>query len=411
MENAGSAGFFLCAFSPGGYNGIVMKQNRKYNYILTAGHFGVDLPQGALSAILPYLINAYHFDYATAASLVLAANLVGSIVQPFFGSAADRKNQTATMIFGLALAGIGISFTGLISDFPLLCGSVILMGIGVSMYHPEAALLVNRLSETGHTGNSISIFSFGGNMGFGLGPLTATLAITAFGLHGTLVFLVLAAMLLVMMLYVYPVLKDAHFSGAGETEEKAGPIRGKNDPASFGRLCFVIFGRSIIYSGFNTFLALYWIEKFHEANAKGGMVLSAFFIIAAISTLAGGRIADHFGYVKTTRISCLILFPSILLLALAQSKALILLALVPSGFAISLCYSPTVVLGQSYLPKRQGLASGITLGLSVSVGGLTAPLMGKIGDAYSLQATFIVLALIAIVPLIMSFTLKEPEKS
>lgn len=378
---------------------------------------GVDLPQGALSAILPYLISAYHFDYATAAVLVMASNIVGSVVQPIFGQMADKRNQAWTMVVGLALAGCGISLTGLISSFPLLCGSVMIMGVGISMYHPEAALLVNRLAPGGRQGSAVSVFSFGGNLGFGVGPIIATAVLSVFDIKGTLAFLAITAAIIAAMAAIYPALKAAHFGvqKPASAAEDAKPLpqsseeKPRDNWSGFWRLCGVIFGRSIIYAGFNTFLALYWISRFHQSNAKGGLMLSAFFIMAALSTLIGGRLADSFGHIRMIRVSCIILLPGILLLAFADNQILAFAALVPVAFAISLCYSPTVVLGQSYLAGRKGLASGVTLGLSVSIGGIVAPLLGKIGDAYGLQTTMIVIGLVAIIPLIMSFTLPKTE--
>ena len=58
---------------------------RTYNYLISCGHLCSDINQGALAAVLPFLIAAYHYDYATAATLVLFSNLVGSVVQPIFG--------------------------------------------------------------------------------------------------------------------------------------------------------------------------------------------------------------------------------------------------------------------------------------------------------------------------------------
>ena len=88
----------------------------------------------------------------------------------------------------------------------------------------------------------------------------------------------------------------------------------------------------------------------------------------------------------------------------------LILCLIILGAALNLTYSPMVVLGQQYLPNRVGLASGITLGLAVSVGGITAPLLGKVGDMYGLETTFYVIALITLIPLISSFTLPKPKK-
>lgn len=94
-----------------------MKNRSYYNYLLASGHVCSDINQGVLSAILPFLIAAHHYDYATAATLVLVANIAGSVVQPLLGHLADRKNIPWSMSLGLLMAGSGMAATGYISNF------------------------------------------------------------------------------------------------------------------------------------------------------------------------------------------------------------------------------------------------------------------------------------------------------
>ena len=163
---------------------------RTYNYLISCGHLCSDINQGALAAVLPFLIAAYHYDYATAATLVLFSNLVGSVVQPIFGQLADRHNRPWLIPLGLLLAGGGMALTGVVTTFPALCAAVAVSGTGAAMFHPQAARLVHHASAEGERAKNISIFSFGGNLGFALGPVVMTAAVTTFGLVGTLVFLV-----------------------------------------------------------------------------------------------------------------------------------------------------------------------------------------------------------------------------
>lgn len=79
-----------------------MKKNKYYPYILALGHGCSDLNQGALSAILPFIVASYHFDYTTASLLVTISNLFGSFVQPIFGNIADKKISPGS--WGLAFS-------------------------------------------------------------------------------------------------------------------------------------------------------------------------------------------------------------------------------------------------------------------------------------------------------------------
>ena len=51
------------------------------------------------------------------------------------------------------------------------------------------------------------------------------------------------------------------------------------------------------------------------------------------------------------------------------------------GFVTVMSFSVSVVMGQEYLPSRLGIASGVTLGFAIGVGGIAAAILGVIADA------------------------------
>lgn len=388
-------------------------KNKYMSYLMALGHACADLNQGSLSAVLPFLIAAHHFSYSKASTLVLIANLIGSLVQPLFGHLADRKNYPWLMVLALFLAGGGMALTGLTDNYFILSLSVMISGFGIAMFHPQAARLVHLLSDEGNKSQSIAIFSFGGNLGFTLGPILTTTAIGYFGLKGSLIFLlpqVLIGFILLSKNQQLKFLKDK-VDAEKTVEQEVAPSQW----LSFAKLCFAVFGRSIIFYGLNTFLALYWIQELGLDKVTGNLILSVFFAISAFSTLLGGRLADRFGPIKMIRLAFTVLFPSLLLLSVCKSLLLASILLFPLALGTSLSYSPMVVLGQEYLPKHVGLASGVTLGLAVSIGGLFAPVLGRLADTHGLIASFQALALISVIPLLASVfldrvkTVKNPS--
>ena len=385
-----------------------MNHKRNFNYLLAFGHLCSDINQGALAAVLPFLIAAHHYDYATAASLVMVSNIVGSVVQPLFGELADKTNRPWLIALGLLMAGGGMSLTGIVSDFYMLCFAVMISGTGIAMFHPQAARLVNCCSSDNNRGQNISIFSFGGNLGFTIGPVLTTAAITWFGLIGTLIFIVPEIVICVLFKAYYNGLcalnEPSMAQKINELVDKA-----QDQWGAFIRLTVVVFSRSIIFYGFNTFLALYWIKELGQTETLGNIVLSAFFAVSAISTLIGGKLADRFGCRKMIRISFAMLAPAVAIMTFTHDMYLSMFVLLPIGCALSLSYSPIVVLGQEYLPNRVGLSSGITLGLAVSVGGIFAPILGKIADTCGLITTFRFIAIVAMIPLIVSWLLPSVE--
>ena len=380
-----------------------------YQTLLAACHFCSDINQSALAAVLPFLVAAYHYDYATAAMLVLSSNIIGSLIHPLLGTLSDKHNWPWIMPLGLFMAGGGIALTGVTSDFYLLCLFTMISGIGVAMFHPQGALMVNRVSTDDNRGISLSVFSFGGNMGFTFGAAIISASIAFFGLPGTLIFFIPEIIICVLLLALYPRLK-AIGERSISSHKKHAVTDAPDQWGSFCRLGAVVFGRSIMYLGLNTFIVLYFMNHFHESQNFSNLLLSVYYGIGALFTLIGGKLGDKHGYRTFVRFGFLLAFPAALILAWTDSSILGILCLIVLGAALNLTYSPMVVLGQQYLPNRVGLASGITLGLAVSVGGITAPLLGKVGDMYGLETTFYVIALITLIPLISSFTLPKPKK-
>ena len=384
-----------------------LQQNTKYKYLMSLGHFCSDINQGALSAVLPFLIAAHGYSYATAASLVMISNLVGSAVQPLIGYLSDKRSTTWAIPAGVLMAGSGIALTGFTSSFFGLCIAVVISGTGVSLFHPQAVKLVNYASDANNKARSIGIFSFGGSLGFSLGPLLVSTAILAVGMHGTAVFLALA---LVSSTIFFSQYKSMSELGAGRSRAgSGGGAAGADDWRAFGRLCFVIFGRSIMMCGMNTFLALYWIHELGQTERAGSAALSVYYAMGAICTLLGGRLADRFGCRRMIRISLSFFIPAILLLVFTHNLYLAGLLLLPIVASLYFSYSPMVVLGQQYLPNHVGFASGVTLGLAISIGGIMAPVLGMVADRFSLSAAFCAMAALAVVPLTASFFLKPAE--
>lgn len=382
-----------------------MKQNSHRHYVLTFGHLCADISQGALSAILPFLIAAYHYDYTTAAMLVMASNLVGSIIQPAFGHLADKWDNAYMMIFGVLLSGGGMALTGVISQFWGLCIAVIISGIGAAMFHPQAAQLINRYSNEDNLGSHMGIFSFGGSLAFTLGPVIATGSIAVFGLKGTLIFFIPAAIFGLLSSVMFPRQK-ATASATGETvQAEASPYRDRW--GAFAKLGALVGCRSIVYSGINTFLVLYFVDVLHQTEYTGNLFLSFYYAVSAIAVLAGGRLADSFGHRKTVWLSFAILLPSMILFTTSQHLWMCVLLLIPMSAGLNMGYSPLVLMAQRYLPNHVGFASGITLGLIVSVGGITAPIFGKIGDLYGLTATFTALSAMCAVSFVLSVFLSD----
>jgi MFS transporter, FSR family, fosmidomycin resistance protein len=372
--------------------------------LLSAAHLCDDINQGVVPAMLPFFIAAYHLTYAAAAGLVLAQTLSSSVVQPLFGMLADRRSSPWLIPVGLSFAGLGVAVSGLAPSYGLIFASIALSGFGISAFHPEAARRVRYLSGS-RQATTMSLFTVGGMAGFALGPLLITPTLMALGTRGAVV---LAIPVLIMALVVT---SNLHRLKAVELSVKVGVkgrviVEGNERWGDFVRLTTVVVLRSIAFFGLNTFLPLYWTTNLHGTKAGGGMALTTLAASVAVGTLIGGRLADRYGR-KIVIAGSLGAAVPLLLMFLNSRIFVAAVMLVPIGIAVAAANSVVVVMGQDYLPNRVGLAAGVTLGLSMTIGGMLMPVLGIIADHYGLSTAMFLVALIPSFAFAMSLTLHE----
>ena len=368
----------------------------RYIYLLAMGHFFCDIAMGALPAILPFFIAAYGMDYKDVGGLMFASSFLSSVIQPLFGWMADRQSKNYFMPLGILLAGVAMGITGLMTEYWFIFAAVMLSGVGSAVFHPEATCMVNKVAGE-KRGTALSIFSVGGNAGFAVGPVIAIAAVGAFGLRGTSVLCFLAVLMAAMLMFFVPQMKDKiQRQVAGKYD---GAVRGmagrKNDWNAFSRLLLLVICTSIAVCGLRSFIPLYWVDVMQQSPTAAGSALTLLFAFGVITTLVGGLLADRFGYLKIVRVSYILLAISVALLSQTKSPLVGYLLLVPMGFAMFAPFSSVVVLGQMYLARSIGFASGVTMGLFFSVGGLIIPLIGSFADDQGLMLTMQLLAAVA----------------
>jgi FSR family fosmidomycin resistance protein-like MFS transporter len=371
--------------------------------LLGAGHLSVDLCQGAVPALLPFLAAERGYSYAALGALVLFSTIGSAIIQPLFGLLSDRFARPGLMPAGLAMAGIGIALTGPAPSYALTALAVVVSGLGVAAFHPEGAKFAGFASRE-RRGQGMSLFSVGGNAGFALGPLLTTPLVLIFGLSGTLALALIPLAAAVLVARKLGRLRE--LEGAAEADA----VGGDDDWSAFGRLGGVIALRSGIYFGLQAFVPAYFIAELSTGKAAGNAALTLMLAMGAVGTLVGGVLVDRFGARTVLVGTQILLLPLLFVLPVTgPAAATALLGLI--GFVTIASFSITIVLGQAYLPNRTGLASGITLGLAIGLGGVAATALGVVADAQGLPAVLWVIALLPVPSLLLALTLPtEPRR-
>jgi FSR family fosmidomycin resistance protein-like MFS transporter len=379
-----------------------------HSYLLTFGHICTDISQGALPALLPFLILYHSLSYAEAASLVLASSIISSVIQPLFGWLGDRFDRPWFMSVGILMASCGIALIGFADSYWLMFVSASVCGIGVALFHPEGGKLANIVAGS-KKGAGISNFSVGGNIGFAIGPIIATLALSAFGMRGTAVFLVPAVLMAALLLS-----QTKAYAAFGEQEIRRKQASGQSDQrddwVGFSKLTAVNFLRSIVATGLMVFVPLYWVAVLGQPRELGALMLTFYSAAGAVATFFGGRIADKIGFKRIIVLSFCSAGPLLILFVLTSNVVIATALIILVSLALSSSYSPIVALGQSCLPNRLGLASGISLGVVVSIGGMTSPLIGMAGDRYGLSVSLAIICGVALAAGALSFLVARHKR-
>jgi len=373
---------------------------------LSAGHLFTDLNQGAVAALLPFLISERGISLAAAGALVFAATVSSSIVQPLFGIFSDRRPIPALMPLGVLLAGCGMALVGVAPSYPLILLCVVLSGIGVAAFHPEAARFANYVSGSGRA-RGMSFFSVGGNAGFALGPALTTPLILLFGLPGAM-FLALPAIVMAAVLF-HELPRMLGFKPEAVEREGVRVDAAPEHWGPFARMIGVVIVRSFVYFGLVAFVASYYERVLDVSPALGNTALTLMLFGGAAGTLTMGPLADRFGRRTVLGVSMLVLGPLVFCFTLA-GPFFGMVVLVFVGAATVGTFGVTVVMGQEYLPGRIGLAAGITMGLSIGLGGIGAPLLGILADSAGLPFTMLVIAVLPVLGLLLALTLPRPAR-
>lgn len=375
-----------------------------YLWLLSIGHLIVDLGQGALPVLTPLLSQSLDLNYFQIGTIALAFTLSSAIIQPVFGVLSDRYSMPWLMPLGLFLSGFGLALIRIVNSYGLLLFAVLLSGIGVAGYHPEGSKLAHFVSEDSKAGSSMAVFSVGGNLGFGLGPLLAMFVLSFSGLdsiHGIMIPGVLAALLFMFFL---PRFKKVLTENSCK-EKKEGKAIGSNNTVIYLILLIsYVTVRSWIHSGLVYFIPFYFpgFRGFTEPE----YLISTFLIAGAAGTLLGGPFADRFGGRNGLLVSMIISLMAIYPFLHLNGNWIPVLAFIV-GMSLISTFSMTVVFGQRLLPQNIGLASGLLLGFGVGMGSIGVTVLGAIADYAGLPFTMNIISLLPVLGIVLAFILPD----
>lgn len=345
--------------------------------LLSGGHMATDLASGTLPALLPYFKDRFHLSYTLAALLILASTFASSIVQPFFGNWSDRHRLVWLLPAGVTVAGIGIAIGAAMPSYWLLLVFVVVSGLGIAAYHPEASKCASYASGV-RRASGMSLFTVGGNIGFGLGPVVAVPLVDWLGLEGGLLIAAPTTLAGLILLRQLP-----RFAELTSSTSARAVREGENDRRAMATLLAVITLRSVAVYALITFVPLYVVSLGHS-KAYGSHLLAAMLLTGGAGTLIAGPVADRVGK-RPVLVGSTVICAACTAVFIEVGGTLGAVALAGVGLCTIATYGVTTLMGQEYLPRNIGMASGLSIGLSIGLGGVAAVILGAVADSIDLR--------------------------
>jgi FSR family fosmidomycin resistance protein-like MFS transporter len=361
--------------------------------------------------MMPFLKNTLQLSYTAVGTVIMVSNMTSSIIQPFFGYLSDKMEMKWLLPVSIILTCVGFSFLGLAPSFVVLLVLVVVNGLGIAVYHPEGTKIMHYFTGA-RMATGMSFFQVGGNLGMALGPLFITYAIALADLSGTLFYLVLGIPMLTILLLFSKELTLPVGSEKSDLREK----RGGSTPGGVNRgwgsmslLVFAVSMRSWAHMGLITFVPFYYIHVLKGDAITAGRLVFVFLMGGVAGTLIGAAIADKIGHKYYLCLSMILSVP-LLFLFLEVRGIWVFIILFMVGLLLISSFSVTIVMGQMILRSRLGMASGLTMGFVIGMGGVGAGLLGIVADSWGVMTVLKLIAYMPAVGFIPSLMISYPSK-
>lgn len=343
---------------------------------VSIAHGFVDAYVGFLPPLLPRLMVRLGLSIAPAATLAMSFSLASSLMQPVAGWLADRYGRRAFVVGGPVVCAVFLSLIGFAPTYGALLGLLILGGLGSAAFHPPAASLAARVGQGAGSGVRMSVFSFGGAVGYALGPLVVVALVAQRGLPGIWIAMVPALLLAPVLFALLPAGHDA-------APHRTAPTSGELRSALAGPLglVFAISAIGAFVQRVYLTLAPIVIAEGGGSEAAGAVALSTFLGAQALGTVFGGIMTDRADRRLLLVWMTLAAVPAQLAAFwLSPATPWGLVAAAVAGFFNMAILPPVVVMAQEMLPSRAALGSGIVMGLAWAVGSIGVMLTGVLAD-------------------------------
>lgn len=371
-------------------------------FSISFSHMLNDMMQSVIPSVYPLIKEKYHLSFSEIGLITFAFQLTASLLQPFVGIYTDRRPQPYSFVIGMFFTLGGIILLAQASGFYSILAAVSCVGVGSSVFHPEASKVAYYASG-GRRGLAQSIFQLGGNFGTAVGPLLVAAVVVPRGQYYILWFMLAAF----MGIFVLSRVGIWYRGFLGQVRRKAGMaedngLSRRTVTVSVIILLVLIFSKYFYMAGISSYLTFFLIEKFSLSVQQSQLYLFLFLISVAAGTLLGGPLGDRFGRKIIIWISILGAAPFTLILPYANlfwTGVLIVLI----GFILASAFSAILVYAQELMPGKVGMISGLFFGFAFGMGGLGSAVLGKMADYTGIEFVYRVCAFLPLIGMVAAF--------
>lgn len=379
-------------------------------FSIAFAHLLNDLMQIVIPSTYPLLKEKFNLSFTQIGLITFVFQLTASILQPFIGFYTDKKPKPYSLVIGMIFTIVGLVFLSLSTAFWMLLVSVSFVGIGSSIFHPEASR-VAFLGSGGKRGLAQSIFQLGGNAGSAIGPLLVALIVAPHGQFYIIWFVVtgvLGMLILSRIANWYQNHLELRASNKVILEEETVHLSKRKVNVSLAILLFLIFSKFIYMASMSNYFTFYLMNKFGLSIQDSQFYLFGFLASVAAGTLIGGPLGDRFGRKYIIWISILGAAPFTLLLPYANLFWTGILAVI-IGVIIASAFSAILVFAQELMPGKVGMISGLFFGFAFGIAGIGSALLGYLADHTSIEYVYKITSFLPLIG-VMTYFLPDMKK-
>lgn len=354
--------------------------------LISATHLINDLLQAVLPSLYPLLKSQYALSYAQVGIITLVFHVIGAIGQPLVGYCADRRRYAWLLPVAMACMGAGVLALVGATSFAALLGVAVVLGVGSSIFHPEATRACRQVSG-GRFGLAQSVFQLGGNIGSALAPLVIVVLVAMWGLSGVSALVLLAVLGVLVLRRVMPLVTGHQRRWQGQAMVTATPLPRRRVLSAMALLSVLILSKYAYLAVMANYYSFYLMERFALEAGQAQIQIGVFLAAVAVGTLLGGPLGDRIGHRWVIALSLLGSCPFTLLLPHVGLLGTQLLTAV-IGVLMASAFPAIIVYAQHLLPQRVGLVAGYFFGLTFGISGMAAAALGLVADAYGIEQLF-----------------------